>query len=205
MSKAYKGSMDKISISLGNTHLGKRDIMNMSLPPIKTCAKLLPCFKHCFALRCYKLRTNARKAWDRNLSIYNSNPDSYFSQIQDSIRKRNPKIFRFHVSGDIPSQDYYDRMIKTVKMFPNTLFNCYTKKYNLRFGRRPKNLDLRISVWPDLPYPAKLNKFPKAFIVGDKRITRGLYHCDKSIPCIDCLVCWNKQDVVFDLNKAGRK
>lgn len=41
------------------------------------------------------------------------------------------RFFRFHVSGDIPSKEYFAKMVEVAKRNPHCEILCFTKKYEI--------------------------------------------------------------------------
>lgn len=190
-------------LSKGNEKLG--NCWNISLPPIKSCQKNVPCISKCYAMKAYRLYPSAKKCWDYNLSSYLSNGGLYFDSIFKQLSKINPPYFRWHVAGDIPDQEYYDGMIEISNCFPKTNFLCFTKNYLLNFDIKPKNLIIVISAWPGLEFKNGVQyKFPVAYISDDNRIkdTVGAIKCNNMCePCgMKCFLNFTKQDIIFDLH-----
>ena len=91
-----------VRISSGNTKL--RNIPNINLPPMVTCSSDAPCLGDggCYAVKAYRQYPNARNAWNNNLNVYLMNPDFYFENMWDQLRKiKILSRFRWHSSGDI--------------------------------------------------------------------------------------------------------
>jgi len=219
MSKVQK--REKISISLGNTKMGK--IPSVSLPPIVTCQDMVPCAQEgsCYVIKNMKYGTVVM-AYSKNLDIYTKDPDEFFNQIKGYLMLNRPQYFRFHVGGDIPCQDYYDRMVKLCEEHKDTEFMFMTKSYmdghykkwmanpigsplkrDINFNIVPDNLNIIISTWPGYPIPRDLReRFPVAWLDDgrDGRIPDDGYICNKK--CDECLHCWSKdrKDVVFKLH-----
>ena len=138
----------KITISNGNTKLGK--VYNISVPPVLTCPKGIPCVKDCYALKAWKQYPPARAAWQGNLNAFDEDPISYFGYIADYCIVRKVERFRWHVGGEITSLDYYHGMVKVAECAPETQFLAFTKMAEYIMQPRPDNLRLVASMWPDL-------------------------------------------------------
>lgn len=138
-----------LHISPGNTKLGK--IVNISLPPVVTCPSNVPCANDgCYAKRIYRLRKRVKKAWDDNLNVFKSNSFYYFNGINAYLKRRRNKVtnFRWHTSGDILNQEYYDGMEYVAYENPNVNFLAFTKNKKINFSiNKPKNLIIRFSNW----------------------------------------------------------
>ena len=158
-----------VSISDGNSKMGK--IPSVSLPPITTCPKGAPCAKKCYAKRLYNRYPSVKSAYDNNLEIYRNNPAEYFRQIDSAVKMS--RFFRFHVSGDIPSVDYFKRMIEIADHNPHCEILAFTKQYdlinyylgnNLLLPYLPLNLHIIFSEWGDKPIPNPYN-LPTAAVI----------------------------------------
>src|ERR1039458_1514923 len=93
-----------ISLSRGNRKLGS--VMNISTTPGRCCPKGVPCASDgCYANKAIRMYPGTRAAWRRNELIARREPESYFSQIAAQVTKAKPRLFRFHVAGDILNRD----------------------------------------------------------------------------------------------------
>ncbi|MBR4967863.1 MAG: hypothetical protein IKY19_06510 [Bacteroidaceae bacterium] len=140
---------NKLNISQGNIKMGA--IPSVSLPPIKTCRADAPCKKDCYACRMCRYK-NVRNAYENNLELYNSDPDSYFNQLCGAFMMS--RYFRMHVSGDIPCRDYFARLIIAARRVPTCEILIFTKQYEIvntfidDFGSAiPANLHVIFSNW----------------------------------------------------------
>lgn len=76
-----------------------------------------------------------------------------FEQLQAWLRLYEPRYFRYHDSGDIPSYEYLINMIKTAEKFDDITFYTYTKRFDyLRLLIKngidlPNNLIINLSSW----------------------------------------------------------
>lgn len=153
----------KLHISNGNTKLG--GITNISLPPVITCRKGVPCATDgCYALKFYKMYPSCHKAWDDNLEYYKADPEGFWADLS-KVFMRN-RTFRYFVSGDCPDLGFAFRMIAEAFRNPWCEFLCFTKQYEIfneaigqvleAEGELPSNLHLIYSTWegfkPDNPY-----------------------------------------------------
>lgn len=158
--------MKKLSISPGNSKMGA--IPSVSLPPIITCPKDCPCAKKCYAAKLCRIYPSVKKAYQRNLGILLNNESDYWYQIMKTAA--TVKYFRYHVSGDIFNSDYFNMMITTARMLPDTMFLAFTKKYDIVnnyiniFGAIPKNLKIIFSEWEGMTVPNPHN-LPTACVI----------------------------------------
>ena len=177
-------------------------ILNISLPPIKTCNNKIDCNKKCYALKSYKQFPAVKIAWDKNLKILKRNKDKYFYNIAKIISKKKPKYFRWHVAGDIINQNYYDNMVVIAELFPKTKFLVFTKQYLLNYKKRTPNLNVIISAWINSEVINTYN-LQVAWVQDGKetRIPKKAIHCPGN--CDKCLVCFNtkaNKDVYFTIH-----
>lgn len=144
--------MPHISISDGNMKMGK--VPSVSLPAIVTC-RSCDCANKCYAHRLEKFRPSVRKAYETNLSVLQTDPDTYWREVEAAIMMS--RFFRFHVSGDIPDMTYLVRMVGVAARQSHCQILCFTKRFEfvnelLDSGARlPSNLHLVLSGWPNLP------------------------------------------------------
>lgn len=191
-----------VSISNENDKLGK--IKSISLPAVKTCNPLAPCFRYCYARKLAAYRSNVGKSYENNLNVLNSDRDAYFMQLKAIAYME--RVFRYHVSGDIPDEDYFRRMIKLAEEIPTCTFFTYTKQFgivnNVISERKatkkrilPKNLIILFSGWgkdfrPENPF--KLRTAEVVFKGEEKPI--AWFQCPEQIDtkkqwkCTDCFI-----------------
>lgn len=150
----------KLCISTGNKKIGR--VLNVSLPPIFTCANCSECKRYCYDIKACLQYRNVRQARARNLVLLRQNRASYFGQIRNRLkRSRKIRAFRWHVSGDIPDMEYLEEMINIARENPEWVFWTYTKNYHLinsycaEHGNSraciPGNLSIMFSKWEGLP------------------------------------------------------
>lgn len=66
------------------------------------------------------------------------------------------RFFRFHVSGDIVNEDYFENMVRIASRQKHCEILCFTKKFEIinkyiyNHGILPKNLHIIFSGWVDL-------------------------------------------------------
>ena len=146
----------KVSISKGNRKLGS--VMNISTTPGRCCLKGVPCLSDgCYALKALRLYPATRAAWRRNEDLAKHHPDSYFQQIAAQVAEAKPRLFRWHVAGDILSTDYLRGMCRVADANPHTHFLAFTKAFDIvnRYEKRetvPSNLVIIFSAWPGMRF-----------------------------------------------------
>lgn len=141
---------EKITVSAGNGKMG--EIPSVSLPPVKTCRPGAPCVNGgCYACKLCRIYPTVRESYEKNLAILNADPDSYFLQLRAALMIN--RFFRVHVSGDIPTADYFARLIDTVRAVPSCRVLMFTKQYEIvndfldAGGEIPENLQVIFSGW----------------------------------------------------------
>lgn len=140
---------NQITISRGNAKMGA--IPSVSLPACTTCNPSAPCFAKCYARRMTARRPNVGTAYEKNLMIWENDPNAYFIQIQAAGYIN--KFFRYHVSGDVPNKLYLLHMIVTARKCPDCTFLAFTKQYTIineylnGGGEIPQNLKIIFSNW----------------------------------------------------------
>ena len=185
-------------ISEGNMKLGR--IPNISLPPGLSCVKDAPCAKDCYARKAWRMYPNSREAWTENLYEWNNFPQRFEEHLKGYFKgKINLKYFRFHVSGDIPSQEYLDMMFRVCAEAPEVKFLAFTKNYHLDFTEKPENLSVVFSAWPGFTLHNPEN-FPVAWMQDgtEDRVPAEALECPgKCDTCGMCFLLQKGQSVVF--------
>ena len=196
----------EVKISSGNSKLGK--IPSVSLPAIKTCRSDCECSKKCYAKRLERLRKTVRKAYQHNYDLLQNKPDVYWREIEASIMMS--RFFRFHVSGDIPGEEYLIHMIQIAERNPNCEILCFTKRFEivnktLLSYTVPNNLHLILSGWVGLEMINPFN-LPEAHVRYRDGTTTAR---DDAIECVgnctECAItdggCWSLksgEQVIFN-------
>ena len=194
----------QVKISPGNTKMGA--IPSVSLPSITTCRNCA-CHKKCYAHKLEKLRPTVRRAYQSNLDLYTSDPDTYWREIEATVALN--QYFRFHVSGDIPDPDYLKHMVAIARRNPHCEILCFTKRYEFvnelaATESFPSNLHLIFSGWTGLKMDNPFN-FPEAHVLYKNGTTTAR---EDAIPCggncTECAIhdsgCWTlkpSQQIVF--------
>lgn len=184
-----------ICISSGNMKIGKT--ANISLPPGVACHCDAPCRKSggCYADKAYRMYPGVRAAWNRNWRLWKKNKCRYFNAIYDWLYAKQPQYFRWHVSGDIPNQEYAQLMEWIADGFPKTKFLVFTKKHDL-IWRDVSNLVVYRSMWPQWGDAGVTG--PHAWMQDgtETRVPKDAYVCPGK--CEACRFCWKGSgDVVF--------
>lgn len=142
----------KLSVSNGNMKMGA--IPSISLPSIKSCRSDAPCASKCYACRMEKRYKNVKNAYQNNLDMFLDAPLEFEKQAVGAAYPS--RYFRWHVSGDILNQSYFEMMIEVARVCKLTQFLAFTKKYELvntylsGGSMIPDNLKIVFSVWKGL-------------------------------------------------------
>lgn len=138
-----------VSISDGNSKIG--NIPSVSLPSIITCIEC-ECNTKCYANKIERLRPKVRNAYAKNYQILREQPDVYWREVESAIMRS--LFFRFHVSGDIVDDSYFEHMVDIAKRNPHCEIMCFTKKYAIvnhyienNGDSIPSNLHIIFSAW----------------------------------------------------------
>lgn len=196
----------KIKVSPGNSKMGS--IKSVSLPSIVTCPSFVPCSIVCYANKLERIRPYVKRAYEINYNILIKDPDTYWREVEASVM--TSRFFRFHVSGDIPTPDYLQRMIGVAGRNPHCEILCFTKRYKwvndaLDLLILPKNLHLIFSVWAGYPYenPHRLPEAHVRYKDGSTTASDRAVGCSGN--CTECAItdsgCWvlkNGEQVVFN-------
>lgn len=198
--------MGAVKISVGNSKLGK--IMSVSLPAGATCRDCA-CQTKCYAKKLERLRPSVRNAYKNNLDLLTSNPETYWREVEASIMMS--RFFRFHVSGDIPNDEYLEKMVEISSRNKHCEILCFTKRFEFvnefldNGGVIPENLHMIFSGWKDLEMnnPYNLPEAHVRFRDGSTTAREDAVECGGN--CSECAItdsgCWtlkSGQQVVFN-------
>ena len=196
-----------VKISQGNSKLGA--IPSVSLPAGVTCRSDCECSKKCYAKRLERMRPSVRQAYKHNYDLLNSDPNTYWREVEASIMMS--RFFRFHVSGDIPDATYFEHMVDIARTNTHCEILCFTKKYDIVnshiniVGKLPKNLHIIFSGWRDIEMVNPYN-LPEAHVRyrdGSTTAREDAKLCGGN--CTECAItdggCWTLKEgeqVVFN-------
>lgn len=222
-------------ISIKGSKVG--DIANFSLPPVQTCNKAAPCITDgCYAVKAYGLYPGTRVAQDINLALLNAGKfDQLIKELTTAIKstfkktvgqiKEGEKIqyFRFHVSGDVFSDEYFKAMCQVAKNNPDVGFWTYTKQYDIllrNMEQIPDNFSVLVSCWGEFrpkafgsKYAVLEEKFPLAYLddgseetkkyidtkdgKGEPFICPCTDYSESEVHCNKCLKCYKTKDIMI--------
>lgn len=198
--------MSTVKISKGNSKLGA--IPSVSLPSIKTC-RHCACQEKCYAQRLERLRPSVRNAYQHNLEVLQKDPETYWREVEASVMMS--RFFRFHVSGDIPNDEYLANMVAIAFRNQHCQILCFTKRYEMvnKFiadnGALPDNLHMIFSGWVGLKMtnPFALPEAHVRYRDGSTTARADAIECGGN--CTECALteggCWNLQkgqQVIFN-------
>lgn len=188
-----------VHFSLGNRKVGR--IASVSLLPVVSCVPGVPCAKvgQCYALKIVKMYRATRAAYRANTKMAINNRVRFFGAVRLFLEQYEGEFFRWHVSGDILDQDYFDSMVTVARLFSRVRFLVFTKRYALDFSQAPDNLSVIISRWPG--YDCKLRKLPRCWVYDpknpDPKIPSDAIHCPGG--CESCGACWSLKSIGRDV------
>ena len=181
-------------LSMGNRKMGR--VMSFSLPPGKTCAYDVPCGPDCYANKMCRIYPTVRASWEYNYKLLQGDcwGDIFVDDIVAAINKKNIKLFRWHVGGDIFSKAYLDNICLIAKKVPDTQFWAFTKQFNILdgyTGKIPKNLTIILSIWPPhLPSDELKEKYGCCYFQDKEEtyvVPDDAFVCQGD--CEECQVC----------------
>ena len=163
------GAELSVSVSPGNRKTGW--IPSVSLMPYITCPAACKgtCDGKCYAGKLCAIYKTTLQSYARNVAIWQARPNYYFSGIK-SVAMIN-RFFRYHVAGDIPNADYFNRMVQVARECPDCTFLAFTKRYSIvnawidTNGPLPSNLKILFSGWSNLK-PINSHGLPETTVYG---------------------------------------
>ena len=189
-----------VSISRGNIKLG--GVPNISMVPGSSCPQGVPCLGHgCYALKAYRRYNGTRAAWRLNEDLAKHHPVSYFMQIAAKVAQAKPRLFRWHVAGDILNGDYLGGMCRIAAANPDTHFLAFTKAFEIvnRYEEHKTiadNLVIVFSAWPGMRF-LKPHSHRVAWMQDgtETRVPKDAIECPSN--CESCGMC-------YELDRLGR-
>ncbi len=189
----------KIKISERNSKIGR--ISNISLPPGRSCVGGIKCLSDgCYAKNAMQRWPNVRDAWNHNLDMFYREPEQFFEQLENYLKKKMVPRFRFFVGGDFPNKKFYEMAEWMACNVPATKILAFTKRYDYNFSQKPDNFKIILSTWPGVELP-KNKDLPWSWLREDPRRPESDYYvCPGN--CDDCgHACWEVieagKDVMF--------
>lgn len=180
-----------VCISKGNKKIGGVD--NVSLPSDKTCPHCKECQLACYDKKACLQYKNVMKARARNYSILKRSPEKYFADVRNFLKKTK-RPFRWHVGGDIMSENYLDNMVKTTNdnlrnvgwtyTKSQDIVNEYIRKNGGDWKKISQKLTIMFSKWGYVPIDNPYNMPVFWCIVKGQEPPKDMYHCPG-----DCGIC----------------
>lgn len=183
-------------------------IRSVSLPAVLTC-RSCGCQQKCYARKLERLRKTVANAYKNNLRVLIETPEIYWREVEAAIMLS--RYFRFHVSGDIPNKEYFEKMVEVATRQKHCKILCFTKKFGIvndyifAHGELPKNLHIIFSGWIGLEMtnPFSLPEAHVRYRDGSTTAQGGAVECQGN--CSECAVtdagCWTLkcgEQVVFN-------
>lgn len=158
------GERHTVTISNGNSKMGP--VASVSLLPFITCPACCrdTCGTECYAAKIALLYSTVRESYAKNTALALHDPARFWEDVRHAARA--VRYFRFHVSGDIPSAEYFSEIVKTAEMIPGTEFLIFTKRFQIvnswidAGNAIPGNLHILFSGWTNLQ-PENPHKLPE--------------------------------------------
>ena len=179
-------------------------VPSVSLPPVVSCAKDIPCRSDCYVIRNMiggPYGKSIGASYAANWELLTHDREDYHAQLDAWLSRRAPGFFRFHVSGDFVDCDHLHRSMVLASLHPETKFLAFTKNHGIlpRLNIIPVNFTVIASMWPGW------GKRPRGYRVAwmqdgtEDRIPTNALPCPGN--CETCGMCWNlrtlKRDVWF--------
>lgn len=194
-------------ITTSNSKLGGH-IAQVNMPYCISCRADAPCFKECYCTHGNMAFPKVRDSHLKKYEMYKEDPKGFFELINNEMKFTTYKYFRWHSSGDIVDEKYLELMCKLARKHNETMFLCFTKKYELvneylNHHNKPHNLTIVLSNWGNWKAENPHN-LPTSWVdFGDdtkENIPDFAYECPGS--CENCpgTHCWhmhNGDSVVF--------
>lgn len=193
----------------------KGKIPQLNLPVGITCNPSAPCFPICYARFGNMGNPNNIASHLYHLLYYRTYGIGFFERIALELTARPSNCFRWHSSGDIVDEAYFEGMVWLANQKPSMQFLCYTKKlyivnkYIDNGGVIPENLKIYSSIFRNFKQDNP-HKFPETYvkegIETDANIPENAFICGGD--CTACKVCFekgNNQPVCFIAHGVGAK
>ena len=131
-----------------------------------------------------------------NTAIALYRPMEYFQQISDFVKTQ--RYFRFHVSGDIVNDVYFQNMVDIARENPHCEILAFTKRFTIvnnwiaKNGQLPENMHILFSGWNNLT-PDNPHNLPETTVFEhDEDFNPDWKMCGGN--CFECvcrgLGCW---------------
>ena len=157
--EAEEGKSEALKLCIPEKNEKMGPVPSISLLPLYTCPKLCwkTCAGECYAVRNCNFRSNTMLAGAaKNTAILEEAPQLFWQQVEKFCS--TAYFFRWHVAGDIPSAEYFSKMVEVAKRCPDCEFLVFTKHYfivNSFMDKEelPLNLHIIFSGWDGIKVP----------------------------------------------------
>lgn len=171
----------------GNAKLKEAEMLMFNLPAGKeVCGRVC---NGCYAIKEQQRWPSVVVGRERRLEASKSSDFAVRISAELSKKKKRPKYFRVHASGEFYSQDYVDSWVEIAKANPDIVFYAYTKrkkKFNFDTLSALSNFILIDSLHFKIINYGTMEEAPKgAFICPDQK--GSTTNCG-----IDCTWCMSK-------------
>ena len=175
-------------IQRGNSKLAEAGIMMFNLPATKqVCGRVC---KNCYSIKEQVRYSNVLPAREARYEAAKLQDFADSIQAELDKKRKKPKIFRVHASGEFFSQDYVNDWVTIAKSNPEIIFYAYTKRKSSFDFSELEQLDNFILIdsfhWGRKNYGTIARAPVGAFICPEQK--------GASIRCgIDCTYCMTKK------------
>jgi hypothetical protein len=146
--------LDGITVSTGNRKLKNVIIFNLPAGKEFTCKESCA---GCYAQKAQRQYPEVLPCRIKNLEA--SKKDDFVANMVEILSSLRQPYVRFHESGDIYSQEYFDKLVAIAKAV-NKKFYIYTKRDNeFDLSDKPDNLNIIFSILPCGNYNYGSNDF----------------------------------------------
>lgn len=176
------------------------EVYLFNLPPIITCTPTNWCLygkdgkPSCYALRNNFMIPSVIKSAKKRYEI--SKKDNFVELMIQEIKRKKPRYFRFHSSGDFYSEAYVKKVIDIADACPKILFRTTTRRRDLssiiqELNSLP-NFIVRESFDTEIT-KSRMNLPFTALSCLDITKEKDVYHCKEN--CQKCdYYCWKHRD-----------
>ena len=186
-------------VTRGNAKLGP-DVYLTNLPAVSGCDwRTFLCSLGCYANRGRSRPLQSR--YGRNLEILQTDPRGYERTLVREISELRPRVFRFHVSGELQSVRHARMVLRIVRRFPETRFFLYTRSWKdsrileeLRRVDSEPNAFVWFSTDASETVPLPSGRIARIFADEESLRSAGYAYCPEQSgrreSCSDCQLCW---------------
>lgn len=188
-----------VKLQKGNRKTGK-DCYTVSLLPVIDCGNCAKCKHNCYDLKADLIYPAVIADRSKNSAIHKKEPDRFWREINDQVKRLNVKQLRINVGGDLNYYDFsYVRVLGLENPGTDILF--FTKNYDdinryLDEVSFPVNIHPIMSAWEGMKMENRHNLPCSHVLYEDGRTTApeyGAVYCGGN--CSECHQdgngCWN--------------